>query len=356
MSSGEILANSVTTKSQPYDSDNSGMGRGNSVSNNSGTRGKGKAGKGRGGRGKGLAFNDPDVVCQLCGRAKHTVWRCWYRFDPTFQPQSNFLTQNRTNPGQFQAHLLTSATLDDPAWYPDSGSSSDVPDYAKNFITKTAFSGLKSAEKKIKELSDKIKDLEERLEACHKVSPEPEGDLVPNISTLSLDRLHDLVLTFCVELPPQKFRLSFSRLSNSFRVPSGVGGHSLRQFTPLEEFNEKLILEDGKVFVNVGWEKFDTGHWSVIKAAENNRRCMLGFYEGLEDEIYYNEETFVGLPFKRTVAFSSDIPFFLAEIRGYGVFFAFKYHERASAQDVQARPKVYKVLQEIQKYVKIPPV
>lgn len=38
-------------------------------------------------------------VCQLCGKQGHLVNRCWYRFDPNFQDQTN--SNNAQSYGEF---------------------------------------------------------------------------------------------------------------------------------------------------------------------------------------------------------------------------------------------------------------
>ncbi|KAL4291178.1 hypothetical protein GQ457_14G012020 [Hibiscus cannabinus] len=112
------------------------------------------ANRGRGrGRGRGRS-SCPQ--CQLCGRLRHLVEKCYHRFDMSFKNESSRTTSTQVTPAQanttafsaypavyytptvcyalqstdvslpVQVHLVTPGVVGDTAWYPDSGATHHI--------------------------------------------------------------------------------------------------------------------------------------------------------------------------------------------------------------------------------------
>ncbi|PON94612.1 hypothetical protein TorRG33x02_096470 [Trema orientale] len=92
-------------------------------SNNCGGRGFGNP-RGRGGRGD---YNRP--TSQLCGRQGHLAIRCYHRFDISFQGTRQQSQSSSSSPQALsnnQAFVASSATVNDSAWYLDSGACNHI--------------------------------------------------------------------------------------------------------------------------------------------------------------------------------------------------------------------------------------
>lgn len=90
-------------------------GSGNPRGGNNNFRGRGNGGRGRGNGGRGGGQQGPRPVCQLCGKTGHTVIKCWYRFDQTYQPEE-----------KVAAAATNSAYGVDTNWYVDCGATDHV--------------------------------------------------------------------------------------------------------------------------------------------------------------------------------------------------------------------------------------
>ncbi|KAL5739932.1 hypothetical protein ACOSQ2_029112 [Xanthoceras sorbifolium] len=83
---------------------------------------------GRKGRGRGRnSYTNNRPPCQICHRTGHGAYRCYYRFDQTFQ-QPQYNNNGASNPagsasnqGSMQAMIATPNTVADSSWFPDSG-------------------------------------------------------------------------------------------------------------------------------------------------------------------------------------------------------------------------------------------
>ncbi|KAL5782821.1 hypothetical protein ACOSP7_007850 [Xanthoceras sorbifolium] len=81
----------------------------------------GNQNQGRRGRERNKYNNNGRPQCQICYRVSHTIDRCYYRFDQSFQLQNS--GQNNGNktvgPGQMSAMIATPDYVADPLWYTD---------------------------------------------------------------------------------------------------------------------------------------------------------------------------------------------------------------------------------------------
>ncbi|KAL5802139.1 hypothetical protein ACOSQ4_030444 [Xanthoceras sorbifolium] len=121
----------------------------NSNSGQSGNRRENQQAGGRRGRGGGRNFNSSSrPPCQIGHRVGHGAYRCYYRYDQTFQ-QPQFNGQNPAgasggpggNKGPMQAMLAAPNTLADSSWFPDSGATNHCTPDVSNLQTKTNYHG-----------------------------------------------------------------------------------------------------------------------------------------------------------------------------------------------------------------------
>ena len=112
-----------------------GRGSGNH-SQNQGRGSSNSRGGQRGGRGRGRGSGK--VQCQVCGKLGHMAWKCFYRYnqsfqsplDPQFSNNNNAaenatanLTQHTTQNTQVQS---STSSFSDPNWFPDSGATHHI--------------------------------------------------------------------------------------------------------------------------------------------------------------------------------------------------------------------------------------
>ncbi|KAM6585304.1 hypothetical protein CsatB_012306 [Cannabis sativa] len=96
-------------------------------------------GRGRGNysnRGRG-SNNNSRVICQLCGRPGHTVIKCYRRFDISYSgPEENSSIES-----QPQAYIASPSTVQDGAWYMDSGATNHMTSDPHQMTHKNAYKG-----------------------------------------------------------------------------------------------------------------------------------------------------------------------------------------------------------------------
>ncbi|MBA0823951.1 hypothetical protein Goarm_020644, partial [Gossypium armourianum] len=105
------------------------------------------------GRGRGRS-SSTRFQCQLCGKIGHLVDRCYYRFDSSYKstnmrppPQANVCLSSPPVPSmtvsasQPHAMLATPDTVEDPAWYPDSGATHHLTHSVESLGDNTSRSG-----------------------------------------------------------------------------------------------------------------------------------------------------------------------------------------------------------------------
>lgn len=175
-----------------YDGQNSQGGRGNF---------RGRA-HGCGGRGYSNRGDTEPQVCQLCDRVGHVASRCYHRFDITFQrPQQNSRA-NYSRPSNGSQQLVfvaqssynaSPSTVNDPAWYVDSGATNHITADLNNLALRTDYKG-------------KEKFLVGNGQSLH-ISH--VGSYAFNFKVSAKPFVHDKVL--CV-LPLQKTYLAFLKL------------------------------------------------------------------------------------------------------------------------------------------------
>ncbi|KAL5797089.1 hypothetical protein ACOSQ2_001909 [Xanthoceras sorbifolium] len=103
----------------------------NSNSGQSGNRCENHQSSGRRGRGRGRNFNSNSrPPCQICHRVGHGAYRCYYRYDQTFQ-----------QPYLMQAMIATLNTVADFSWYLDSGATNHYTPDVNNLQTKSDYHG-----------------------------------------------------------------------------------------------------------------------------------------------------------------------------------------------------------------------
>lgn len=122
------------------------------------------------GRGQGKQFSHNKLQCQLCGKIGHTVQKCYYRFDETFEGVSSppmqvhcYQFQDSSSlpcgdshccsrktvvsNSESQAHAVSTkgysspSSLNTKVWYPDSGASNHVTNYLENLGEVTPYLG-----------------------------------------------------------------------------------------------------------------------------------------------------------------------------------------------------------------------
>ncbi|KAL5806578.1 hypothetical protein ACOSQ4_029311 [Xanthoceras sorbifolium] len=100
------------------------------------------------GRGRGRNYsNNSRPPCQICHRVGHGAYRCYYRYNQTFQqPQPQFNGQHSAgfstgNKGPMQAMIATPNTVADSSWYPDSGATNHCTLDVNNLQTKSDYHG-----------------------------------------------------------------------------------------------------------------------------------------------------------------------------------------------------------------------
>ena len=99
-----------------------------------------------------VTANAEKMVCQLCMKIGHSVDRCYYKYDPSFQgprtlgftpsfqrsPQTQVQGGNKPN---MQVLMATLENICDTNWYPDSGASNHVTANANNLVEHTPYYG-----------------------------------------------------------------------------------------------------------------------------------------------------------------------------------------------------------------------
>ena len=113
-------------------------------------QGRGSNGQGRGGRGYlGRGRSNYRPTCQICKRTGHLATTCYFRFDNDCQPPISPSNQDRGTPssensagyGNSTAYLANSETINDPAWYVDSGATSHVTYELDNLSIRSDYKG-----------------------------------------------------------------------------------------------------------------------------------------------------------------------------------------------------------------------
>ncbi|KAL5778541.1 hypothetical protein ACOSQ2_009278 [Xanthoceras sorbifolium] len=136
---GNGQGNSQGTFGNKTPTPNSGQSRNRSENHQSG---------GRKGRGRGRNFNsNTRPLCQICHRVGHGAYRCYYRYDQTFQQsQPQFNGQNSAgfsacSKGSMQAMITTPNTVAYSSWYPDSEATNHCTLDVNNMQTKSDYNG-----------------------------------------------------------------------------------------------------------------------------------------------------------------------------------------------------------------------
>lgn len=80
------------------------------------TGGRG-GGRGRGCGGQNTNSNHAAVQCQVCNKYGHTAVTCYHQFDHAYQAPSK---------QKMAALIAHPSTINDPAWYPDSGATNHL--------------------------------------------------------------------------------------------------------------------------------------------------------------------------------------------------------------------------------------
>ena len=102
------------------------------------SRGQGnQSGYGRG-NGNGCGGNKP--ICQLYGRAGHVALKCYHSFDISFSGNPDGDRGNQQGQAN-QAYFASSNTVEDAAWYMDSGALNHVTADAHNLSIKAYYTG-----------------------------------------------------------------------------------------------------------------------------------------------------------------------------------------------------------------------
>ncbi|KAL5845744.1 hypothetical protein ACOSQ3_009268 [Xanthoceras sorbifolium] len=148
---GTLSANMAVNKKSTGPGNSQGIFGNKTPTSNSGqtgNRGENQQSGNRKGRGRGRNYsNNSRPPCQICHRVGHGAYRCYYRYDQTFQqPQPQFNGQNSAgfstgNKGPMQAMIATPNTVADSSWYPDSGATNHCTPDVNNLQTKADYHG-----------------------------------------------------------------------------------------------------------------------------------------------------------------------------------------------------------------------
>ncbi|XBJ15358.1 hypothetical protein VPH35_007269 [Triticum aestivum] len=88
---------------------------------------------GRGGGGRGNYNNSasaPKVVCQICGKPDHLAWKCWKRYDESYQGEE-----------EKSANMVTPQYGVDTNWYLDSGATDHITGDLEKLTVRNRYTG-----------------------------------------------------------------------------------------------------------------------------------------------------------------------------------------------------------------------
>ena len=124
-----------------YNNNNSNFssGRGSQGGRGQGGRGNTNFHGGRSSHGRGRSGYKP--MCYIYKKTGHTIAVCYFRFDNDYQHPPPRDQHSQTNSGNSNAYIATSDTVDDPAWYVDSGAISHVTLELDNLSVKSYYKG-----------------------------------------------------------------------------------------------------------------------------------------------------------------------------------------------------------------------
>ena len=97
--------------------------------------------------GRGSRNSNPRLLCQICGRSGHLALKCYHRFNLSFagKQQTNFhagsATQAHIVSTDTQAHIATSNSIQDEAWYLDCGATHHTTHNSAALESQTAYHG-----------------------------------------------------------------------------------------------------------------------------------------------------------------------------------------------------------------------
>ena len=105
------------------------------------TRGSWQGSRGGRGRHQFGGCNLLKLFSQICGKSGHSVVKCYNRFDLSFHNAS----LSHTTTGSFsqfpQAQIATTSSINDPAWYLDSGATHHTTSNDASLTSKTEYYG-----------------------------------------------------------------------------------------------------------------------------------------------------------------------------------------------------------------------
>ena len=124
---------------------NSNYKKHNQGFNRSGARG-GRGSLRGSGRGNGRVYTNHSAgnkpICQVCGKSGHTALRCYHRFDLSFQHSSEVVnTVGDQSKSANQVSFASPESVNDPAWYVDSGATDHVTNDLENLSVRADYKG-----------------------------------------------------------------------------------------------------------------------------------------------------------------------------------------------------------------------